>query len=1518
MASGLEEESRPDAISKQTIKSHGFTQKEGTVNRKPAERAVETNKDEARHGSAREDKLKILDRNLLTDSHCQTDENSNYLASYGDANLHEEKELGSNDAVTSIRIPRKQDDIIKKYPASLVKDEEHVTENKDTGSVTFDNRALHSQEIDHVNKGSCPDFSNSDTQINKSALETDQRLDTKSELDCQSTKDENDNQVTCKISTHEVDSVTDGKQTNPAQTAQTVTHVDGLGTTRSTGKEGSNKRTIENICIEKVDLNEKQITKTSGDGKLEKETIHLEKEHHNIHDKSSITKKEDGTIKCKSEDSIVFAENIAVEGIAEQIHASNLQLTEKPLLTQGDMPKQDNLSSNSEDIALENFGMGSSKQDLSYSHIDSSKLGDRGIKSDADNLFSHTNSEKSSLEGFPTENRMLQPNNNGLTSHTGKLTYQSDGPSMQNQSLESQIQSFPSNADGLRVHSASLPTEKESVKSQVFLPSPGGDLPSDTAGDKSLAQDPGSLPTRTLDPELHSASLPSNNNGLRSDCEDLPALDKVLISHTETLPLENKGLPSYSPDIPEAVNVLRSCNEGLLSRDQDIPKSVNFLQSSHEDLPSADNKSAMITEDTQMVTERFDKRHFHPQESIKEQTGPSPRLTSLDDSGFQSFEPISEGKNETEIDKQSLKKERRNSGRVEEEKESGLFEKVSQKGKILEAQKLETSNVCTIIDEQIVPKSMDIVARNEGQTGYLDEIGSGKRGLAKKEGRRGDLDEVDSGKRGLAVLGKNVKEQTSEINYALIRKREGDIDGTAIHSNIATKKNLLSKKEPSYEDFEILQSQSDVLKGKQKSPGEKDKEYEKTTRYEVKGNYDLKKSALQGEVIELKDVVANDGNGPSTTIDEPNSKYSDSRVDLGTKQPHKGRGVAFEEKNAENTASPSPPASGKVEHVPGKEANQRIKNSNYKDFQQNAESIRMFLDTGKETGIPIVKETRSIQLADTYTCEKPSRRGNRDSYEEEARYFSDEGIKEEESDSAKTERKPDSKSSEPTYTDLESPDDRKSRRLKTDAGGASGATNENVRVTQSLDDSSGSIGEYKVLDSLICSDNIDDVKEALIVTNNEEAKYRPISIGEPRIISPKREQAFDFFSEGVSFASVGKQVTLHRRKVDGGQSQPGRERQMSREELRLSLGDALSPRQLSISPTPSSTSMESDFSLALKEKDKLQNALSTVKGQYEELLQEFDKIIANNTAESGEDNVQISKESYQVALKCKEELESEIRKAREQLAMVQAVHEEQSESLLWHASDFEYSEDGDSFCADTTDDGMTCPRETSTPVPYINKKVVATGTSPASRVEYKSNAVQTDDESVSDYNIGDRKMPVLKEIGTNTSPESDADSVFRRGHSRAAETNTFEEEQENSLAMRQSELERLPATLPRRRGSKRRSKGLEEWNIGGAKWLSRRSLVSQEQAKKTEKLTLQAIENAELKKELLLTKLEKIRLEAMLSCVMMRLSPTEVERDFRKISLNSITSSASTLRSTSSLTNIAQGDQTSPVSFHPF
>ncbi|XP_065071209.1 kinesin-like protein KIF15 isoform X2 [Rhopilema esculentum] len=1638
MAPGLEEESRADAISKQTITSHGFIEKDGTVDRKIAGGAVETNKHETLYDLAREDKEKIIDGNFLADSYCQTDENSNYLASSEDANMHKEIELGSNDAVISTRNAKKHDDIVKKHPTSLDKDKEHVAENKETGSVTFDKKrnscetkqtdgALNLQEeIDHVNKEVYLEFGNSETQINKYALETDRKLDSKSELGLQSTKDDNENQVTRRISTHEVDSVTDGKITNQAKTVAIVTNVDGLDIKRSTGKEENDKRTIENISMEKIDWNEKQITKIDGDGKLEKETIHLEKEHHtlNIHDESSITKKEASTIEFKSKDSKVLAENKAVERNDEQIYLSNMQLTEKPLLTQGNMSKEDDLSSHSEDIAPESFGVGASKQDLSYSHVDSSKLGDRGIKSDADDLFSHTDRVKSSLEGILTEKGMLQPNDNGLTTHTDKLTSHSEGPSMQNQSLESQIQSFSSNVDCLRAHSESLPTENGSVKSQqvflpspgrdlpsdaacdkssahdprslpiqalgselhsgslptenesvksqqVFLPSPGRDLPSDAAGDKSSAHDPRSLPIQALGSELHSGSLPSNKNGLRPDCEGLPALDKVLIPQTETLPSGDQGLPSYSPDIPKAVKVLRSCNENLLSRDQDLPMSVNFLQSSHEGFPSVDNRSAIITKDTPMVTERFDERPFHPQESTKEQTGPSPRLTSLDDSGFQSFEPTSEGKNETEIDKQSLKRERRNSGRVGEEKESGLFEKVSQKGDTLETQKLE------------MPKSMDIVARNEGQKGDLDEIDSGKGGIAKKERRKGDLDEIDSGKGGiakkerrngdldeidsgkggiakkerrkgdlaeidsgkggvakkerrkgdldeldsgngertgdlhevysgkgeLAVQGRNVNEQTIETDFALIRKGEGDGDGAAIHSNIATETKIFSKKEPSDDKFEILQSHSEVLEGKQKSTVEKEINYENTTRYEVKRSYDLKISAQQGEVIELKDVVANDGNGPSTTIDEPNSKYSDSRVDLRTKQPHEGRGVTSEEENAQNIASPSTPSSGKVEQVPGNEANQRNKISNYEDFHQNAESIRKLVDTSKETGIPMVKETNSGQLVHSYTSEKPSRERNRDSVEEEARYFSDEGIKEEESDSTKTERKPASKSSERTYKVVESSDDRKRRHY---AGGAPGTTNEDVRVAQSLDDSSGSNGEYKVLDSLICSDNIDDVKEALIVKNNEETKYRPISIGEPRIISPKREQALDFLSGGESFASVGKQVALHRRKADGGQSQPGRERQMSREELRLSLGDALSPRQLSISPTPSSTSMESDFSLALKEKDKLQKALSTVKGQYEDMLQEFDKIIANNTTESGDDNVQISKESYKVALKCKEELELEIRKAREQLAMVQAVHEEQSESLLWHASDFEYSEDGDSFCAETTDDGMTCPLETSTPVPYIDTKVIATGTSPAYRVEYKSNAVQTDDESVSDYNTGERTMPVLKEIGTNTSPESDADSVFRRGHSRTAETNTFEDEEENSLAMRQSELERLPATLPRRRGSKRRSKGLEEWNIGGAKWLSRRSLVSKEQAKKTEKLTLQAIENAELKKELLLTKLEKIRLEAMLSCVMMRLSPTEVERDFRKISLNSITSSASTLRSTSSLTNIAQGDQTSP------
>ena len=502
--------------------------------------------------------------------------------------------------------------------------------------------------------------------------------------------------------------------------------------------------------------------------------------------------------------------------------------------------------------------------------------------------------------------------------------------------------------------------------------------------------------------------------------------------------------------------------------------------------------------------------------------------------------------------------------------------------------------------------------------------------------------------------------------------------------------------------------------------------------------------------------------------------------------------------------------------------------------------------------------------------------------------------------------------------------------------------------------------EYKLLDSCIGKERPAEIKEAVIVENEE--RMRRISIGEARIIPPK--------PKAVQFKEIGYHCTGLNTKQDGREMRGvEEERDSSRTTARNttallaivsdtqmnatgrtkgknsssqeegthlaplqiythSLNDSMSySEQSSISPTPSGTSTESEFTVALKEKDKLKKALSTVKNQYEGLLQEFDKIISTNGTESGNENVQISKESYQVALQCKEELEMEITKAREQLAFVVAAHEDQSDnSLFWQSSEYEFSEDSESFTDrsfDITDESGGFPRGMSTPVPPTAKgtKRDSSTQSGSVREGIKDTQTLTQNESllgVRNSDVRRRPTPDVQERATNTSPESESDSKYRRSprYTRPG-YDSFNEVEEELGYTPISDLQRLPATLPRRRAPKRRHRGItipEDMDPNETKWVSRKSLVNKEQAKRNEKLTLQAIENAELKKELLLTKLEKIRLEAMLSCVMMRVSPTEVDQGFRQMSLNSITSSTSTLRSTASLTNIPQNDPGNPVS----
>ena len=92
--------------------------------------------------------------------------------------------------------------------------------------------------------------------------------------------------------------------------------------------------------------------------------------------------------------------------------------------------------------------------------------------------------------------------------------------------------------------------------------------------------------------------------------------------------------------------------------------------------------------------------------------------------------------------------------------------------------------------------------------------------------------------------------------------------------------------------------------------------------------------------------------------------------------------------------------------------------------------------------------------------------------------------------------------------------------------------------------------------------------------------------------------------------------------------------------------------------------------------------------------------------------------------------------------------------------------------------------------------------------------------------------------------------------------------------------------------------------------------------KKQQKLTIAAIENAEIKKELLLTKLEKLRLEAVLSCVLIDTETNDMTKEFQQLSTRSmkmLTSSKSTLASATScahLPSISSPGSTFKVRFY--
>eukprot|EP00794_Sanderia_malayensis_P005306 gene5306-5975_t len=500
--------------------------------------------------------------------------------------------------------------------------------------------------------------------------------------------------------------------------------------------------------------------------------------------------------------------------------------------------------------------------------------------------------------------------------------------------------------------------------------------------------------------------------------------------------------------------------------------------------------------------------------------------------------------------------------------------------------------------------------------------------------------------------------------------------------------------------------------------------------------------------------------------------------------------------------------------------------------------------------------------------------------------------------------------------------------------------------------------EFPTLQGTITTDDQHAViKKAIIVDNKnvERQRFRPVSIGEIRKIKTPTDEESNLMltsSEISALFSRKQSSTEARQSTDMSTEHKSKLNDLNvatftsnRPILNVSPfseENSCSERfsySKPISPSPSCTSTDSEFNRALKEKDKLKKALGTVKSQYEGLLQEFDKIIAKNTGASDE-SMSISKESYQMALQCKQELETELSKAKEQLALVVAANEEQKQSMLWQMSDSEFSEDTESVIHEESEDGeiMMSPRATSTPLPLKEERgrVSSESTTVVKMDGGLSRGLPSKDDQTEklkqsstaekkvtckvDANAGHDLLNLAYKVSGHNEEHSKQESGRNNEHVPALELPSTEAKsnEASQVAARQfhsAELQRLPATLPRRRGSNRRPPTLilEEGSASDFKWISKRAAaVSEEQAKKNQRMTLQAIENAELKKELLLTKLEKIRLEAMLSCVMMRLSPNEVDSGFRKISVNSITSSTSTLKSTASLTNIPQADPKSP------
>ncbi|XP_057307803.1 kinesin-related protein 7-like [Hydractinia symbiolongicarpus] len=307
----------------------------------------------------------------------------------------------------------------------------------------------------------------------------------------------------------------------------------------------------------------------------------------------------------------------------------------------------------------------------------------------------------------------------------------------------------------------------------------------------------------------------------------------------------------------------------------------------------------------------------------------------------------------------------------------------------------------------------------------------------------------------------------------------------------------------------------------------------------------------------------------------------------------------------------------------------------------------------------------------------------------------------------------------------------------------------------------------------------------------------------------------------------------------------------------------------------STSSLDSEYEHFFQKDTKYaKKSLRKVKTKYEALLRQFEELASNEQADINEE-FSSTKTCYDLILQFKRELEDDLLTAREQLNVEIGDEDETQERdcltpvLFMDDSKGMINREDAKAIAGALDLESTTISLTTKPEELYEKQCI--------QAEDKNNndvKIDLRNEFLTSVRSFPNEVKTLGEVSTDSNQ-----GVMNSSSDREQNTPSIVQEGEikTKIEVRQNTNQEEIIFEDKKRERKKE--------------------------KRRENITLAAIENAEIKKELLLTKLEKIRLEAVLSCVMMNNESVDMTKEFKQLSQNSmkrLTTSRSTLSSSAS------------------